>query len=190
MGDHFQLHLDKAGFDRWLAGQERKYEWKDGRVVQMSNVTRGHASVVSNILYELRRRLDPAVWAVMASDFGVEADAFVRFPDVLVEPRQNDLKGRRSASVALMFEVLSPSSIGTDLLDKPAEYASFATLKAYVVASQEQARCWLWQRHAETGSFPHRPVEIAGRDQSLPLADFGIVIPLDEIYMGVPTVDD
>jgi Uma2 family endonuclease len=185
------LRLDKATFDRWLLDQERKYEWKDGRVVQMNNVTRGHARVVANILRALSTRLDPDAWAVVASDFGVEKDTFVRFPDVLVEPESaGPLALRRSESAILLFEVLSPSSVDTDMLEKPAEYRALDSLEAYVVASQDAAICWLWERDPVTGAFPAMPVRIAGRDQSIPLAKRGIAVPLAEIYRNIPTVDD
>ena len=73
----FDLHLDKAAFKRWLRDQKRKYEWKDGRVVQMANVTRGHSRVVANMLRAMSLRVDGDTWAVVASDFGVENEAFV-----------------------------------------------------------------------------------------------------------------
>lgn len=185
------LKLDKATFNRWLLNQERKYEWKDGRVVQMTNVTRGHSRVVANILRALSSRLDIDKWAVVASDFGVEKATFVRFPDVLVEPEDaGEFKSRRSENAILLFEVLSPSSVDTDMMEKPDEYMSFDTLEAYVVASQDAAICWIWQRDMETGKFPDKPVKISGREQSLDFAARGIALPLAEIYRNIPTIDD
>ncbi len=185
------LRLDKATFNRWLLDQERKYEWKDGRVVQMNNVTRGHSRVVANILRALSARLDPDAWAVVASDFGVENETFVRFPDVLVEPESaGPFDVRRSKNAILLFEVLSPSSVDTDMLEKPAEYMTLDSLEAYVVASQDAAICWIWERDPETGTSPAMPVRIAGRAQSIPLAKRHVALPLAEIYRNIPTVDD
>ncbi|MGE3915197.1 MAG: Uma2 family endonuclease, partial [Hyphomicrobiaceae bacterium] len=175
--------------NRWLLGQDRKHEWKEGRVVQMTNVTRGHASIVSNIVFALGARLDRDVWRIVTSDFGVEDVTFVRFPDVLVEPLAGKLDVRRSENAILLFEVLSPSSVDTDMLAKPVEYSSIATLEAYVVASQDAALCWLWERDPETGRFPAMPVRIAGRDQSIPLRKRAIALPLAEIYRNIPTVE-
>lgn len=192
MNARFDLRLDKPSFDRWLLSQERKYEWREGRVVQMNNVTRDHASVVSNILFALRSRLDNRAWRVVASDLGVEKDNFVRFPDVLVEAKRSDdpRKGRRSNDPAVLFEVLSPSSVDIDMLEKPQEYLSLASLQTYVVASQDAAICWVWQRDAATGTFPVKPMKVSGRDQSIALAALGIALPLAEIYEEIPTSDD
>ena len=184
----FDLHFDKAAFKRWLRDQERKYEWKDGRVVQMANVTRGHSRVVANILRAMSAWLDGDTWAVVASDFGVENEAFVRFPDILVEPENaGDFKSRRSERAALLFEVLSPSSADTDMIEKPAEYMSFDSLEANVLASQDATLCWLWQRDPATRAFPATPERIAGRDQSLAFAKLTVALPLAEIYRNIPT---
>lgn len=190
MNAPLDLKLDKAAFDRWLLGQERKYEWKDGRVVQMNNVTRDHADIVSNIVFALRERLGTKDYSIVASDLGVERDRFVRFPDVLVEPRATERKARRADAVLLLFEVLSPSSLATDLIEKPQEYSSFQTLEAYVAVSQDAAIVWLWERNQQTRRFPAEPVKIAGRDQVLKLMGRGIEVPLDVIYENIPTIDD
>jgi Uma2 family endonuclease len=191
MNAPFDLKLDKAAFNRWLLDQERKYEWKEGRVVQMTNVTRGHSRIVRNIARALEARLDIDTWSVVTSDFGVEKETFVRFPDVLVEPEDaGAFHVRRSESAVLLFEVLSPSSVDTDMLEKPEEYMSFDTLEAYVVASQETAVCWMWQRDPVSGAFPAKPLKVMGRDQSIELKARGIALPLAEIYRNIPTIDD
>lgn len=190
MNAPFDLRLDKAAFDRWLLDQDRKYEWKEGRVVQMTNVTRGHASIVSNVVMALGALLDRDVWRIVASDFGVEQETFLRFPDVLVEPMGGDLSARRSETAVLLFEVLSPSSVDTDLIEKPAEYMTFASLEAYVVASQDAAICWIWERDPVTSRFPEKPLKIFGRDKAVELKRRGISLPLSDIYRGIPTVDD
>ncbi len=184
------LKLDKATFNRWLLKQERKYEWKDGRVVQMTNVTRGHASIVMNIAMALGDRMDRDAWRIVASDFGVENETFLRFPDVLVELMGGELNARRSDRAVLLFEVLSPSSVDTDMMEKPEEYMSFDTLEAYVVASQDAAICWIWQRDADSGRFPDKPVKVAGREQSLTFVARGITLPMAEVYRNIPTIDD
>ena len=190
MNAPLDLKLDKAAFNRWLLDQERKFEWKDGRVVRMNNVTRDHADIVSNIMFALRERLGSKDYSIVASDFGVERQRFIRFPDVLVEPRASERKARRSETALLLFEVLSPSSLATDLIEKPQEYAGLDTLEAYVVVSQDAAIVWLWERDRDSGQFPNEPFKIAGRDQVLPLVGRGISVPLEIIYENIPTVDD
>ena len=85
------------------------------------------------------------------------------------------------------MEVLSPSSVGTDMVEKLAEYTSLASLEAYIVASQDEPICWVWQRSGEDRSFPKTPEEIAGRDKAIMIAALGISLPLSEIYRGIGT---
>jgi Uma2 family endonuclease len=192
MNAPLDLKLDKAAFDRWLLEQDRKYEWKEGRVVQMTHVTRAHARLVRNIARALEGRLDTSAWSVVTSDFGVEdSGTFVRFPDVLVEPEDaGPMDVRRSPNPVLLFEVLSPSSVDTDLIEKPAEYGTIPSLETYVAVSQDLARCWVWHRDMETGAFPEKPLKVDGRNQSIRFKARGIALPLAEIYRNVPTLDD
>ncbi len=192
MNARFELRLDQAAFDRWLDNQQGKYEWKEGRVVQMVNVTRAHSVIAGRFDFALRTRLDDRLWTVHRSDFGVQRPTFTRFPDVLVEPVEDDWQGRRSQSPILLIEVLSAFSVGIDLTQKPTEYLTFPSLEACIVASQDEPICWIWQRPVRTKdapdaarSFPRVPAEIAGRDQVIAVTSLDIVLPLEEIYRGI-----
>ena len=190
MNAPLDLKLDKAAFDRWLLEQDRKYEWKEGRVVQMTNVTRAHARIVRNIARALETRFDLGKWSVVTSDFGVETGTFVRFPDVLVEPEDaGSFDVRRSPSPVVLFEVLSPSSLDIDMIEKPAEYGTIPSLETYVVVSQDMAICWIWERDSES-AFPEKPTKVVGRDQAIRFQARGFALPLGEIYRNIPTVDD
>lgn len=182
----FDGPISKAEFCHWVERQNGKYEWKAGRIVQMTNTTRLHARIVMNIAFALRDRLDQDKWTVMA-DFGVERDDAIRYTDVLIEPVEADGKSRRSHNVAVIFEVLSPSSVARDFLEKREEYASFETLEAYVIVSQDEPICWLYERGAD-GKLMDKPLEISGREAALILAARGISLPLSDIYRGLHTV--
>lgn len=179
------LKLDKAAFSAWLERQEQRHEWKEGRVVQMTNTTRSHVRIASNFMWELRSRLDRSRWFVSQSDLGVEGADFIRFPDVIVEPLESDGDERRSRAPVILIEVLSPSSVGTDFTEKLTEYTSFESLQAYIIASQDEPILWIWHRSGETGEFPSKPVEISGRDAHLEIPSLGISLPLADLYVGV-----
>ncbi len=178
-------YVDKATFCRWVERQERKYEWKEGRIVQMTNVSWAHSTIVTNFIFGLGARLDRDNWSIMAVDFGVETDDAIRYPDLVVEAMNaEDPKRRRSNEPTLMVEVLSPSSGGRDFVEKRAEYQTFASLEAYIVASQDEPICWLWQRDAH-GGFPAAPVEVVGGEASIALDGRAIALPMAEIYRGI-----
>ncbi|MFY0613731.1 MAG: Uma2 family endonuclease [Hyphomicrobiaceae bacterium] len=180
-------YVDKATFCRWVERQERKYEWKEGRIVQMTNVSWAHSNIVTNFIMALGECLDRDNWSIMAVDFGVETDDAIRYPDIVVEAmNSDDPKRRRSEAPIVMVEVLSPSSGARDFVEKLAEYQTFTTLEAYVVASQDEPICWLWQRR-EDGTWPSVPDEIAGRNAAIGLRARGVELPMAEIYRGIAT---
>lgn len=182
MNAPFEHTITKADFTRWLAAQDRKFEWKDGRIVQMANVTRGHAKLVTALVVALSTRLDGDAWTVVAAEFGVEGRGFVRFPDVLVEPTGGDARGLRADRAVVIVEVLSPSSVRTDVLDKRDDYEQLETVQTYVVLSPDEPIGWVWMRSDETRCFPAKPDEISGADATLELPALGLSLPLSELY--------
>ena len=190
MNARFDLRMTKDEFLRWAAAPERRKircEWARGRVIQMINVTRWHSTIVINFILALGPRLDRTAWQIHGLEFGVEDEDYLRYPDILIEPAGGPGNERRSARPAIIIEVLSASTSKTDFVDKLAEYTSIPSLEAYIIASQEEVVCWLWER-GEDGTFPARPVEIGGLDQSLALRARGISLPLAELYRGTQAV--
>jgi Uma2 family endonuclease len=179
------LKLDKRAFLQWVQKQERRYELKDGEVIIHPGVSRDHATLVGRFVIALGSRLDPDVWAVSPTDFAIEIGPDIRYPDVLVERLNADGKALSTQSPVVLVEVLSPSSVGTDMVEKLAEYTSLPSLEAYIVASQDEPICWVWQRARQDRSFPKKPEEIAGRDTAIGIASLGITLPTSEIYRGI-----
>jgi Uma2 family endonuclease len=191
MNSPLDLTLEKRAFLQWAEGREGHFELKGNRVVMMTGGTRGHALIVSRILGALLRRLDPVKWNATATELAVEIGEDIRYPDILVEPAGAAIKDLSTTNPVFLAEVLSPSSLALDFNIKAAEYMSLPSLEAYLVAAQDEARMWLWQR-PESGAgarpFPAQPEELAGPDASIVLTALAVTVPLTEIYAGiVPT---
>ena len=182
------LKLDKRAFLQWVQKQERLHELKDGEVIVHPGVSRDHSVLVGRFVTALSTRLDADIWSVSPTDFAVEIGPDIRYPDVLVERLSADGKALSTQSPVVLVEVLSPSSVGTDMVEKLAEYTSLPSLEAYIIASQDEPICWVWQRGGEDRSFPKNPEEIAGRDKEIEIAALGIRIPMSEIFRGIGTV--
>ena len=181
----FGARLDKAAFFAWAQAQDGgRFELKDGHIVMHAGSTTEHWTTVQGLTRALWSKLDPDHWAVGSTDLAVEIGDDIRYPDVLVL-RSTDLK--RGLSIdrpVLLAEVPSPSSVSRDMHLKLAEYTSLPSLQAYIVASQEQPRVWLWQRDEDTGVFPAQPVEVTGITGEIALPALGITLPLAEVYRG------
>jgi Uma2 family endonuclease len=175
--------VDRETFQRWAERQEGRYEWVRGEIVMMTEVSRDHALIVTRLVIALSKVLDLDRYAIATSDFGVNTGASRRFPDVLVEPVGLDGKGRTSENPVFIAEVLSASSVTVDTREKPAEYATLASLRTYAVFSQDEPRVWVWER-GESG-FPGKLASVEGRDARLPIPALGASLSLAEIYRGI-----
>jgi Uma2 family endonuclease len=180
------IKVDKAAFFRFVASQaEGRFEYDRGRIVQqMTGGTRAHSLIAQRFISAFERRLDANLWLVTGHSFGVETPDTVRYPDVLVEPMSGAMKGLTTERPAAIVEVLSPTTEEMDLNIKLSEYRSIASLKTYIVASQDEALCWVWLR-ADDGTIPELPNEIGGLERSIDIPALAVSVPLEEIYRGV-----
>ncbi len=178
------IKLDQAAFLRWVQRQEGRYELQEGRVVMQAGTTRQHALVCSRFVDTIRASMVSTDWNVFVADFAVGVGDNIRYPDVLVEPVGGAGDELVAQAPALVIEVLSPSSVGTDMTEKPIEYGTLPTLHAYIVASQDEPIAWLWLRQAD-GTFPQLPLEVAGRDAAVDVPALGLSLPLEPVYAGI-----
>ena len=177
--------MTKAAFLAWLQRQQGRYELKDGRVIMHPGSTRRHGRISLRFATAFAARLDPLEYSITSAEFAVEIGDDIRYPDVLVEYAAGEGTDLTTEAPLLLIEVLSPSSVGTDMKDKLSEYTAFESLQAYIVASQDAAIVYVWQRDPVTKTFPAIPLEIAGFDRSISLAALNLEIPLAEIYRGI-----
>ena len=184
-GPPFEAKFDKAAFLQWVQTQERRFELKDGRVIMQAGGTKRHVRLIGSITSALITRLDRALWAVAPCDQAVEIGEDIRYPDVVVERLLDDGRSQTTEVPVVLVEVLSPSSVGTDMTVKLAEYTSLASLEAYIVFSQDAPLCWVWQRAGEARDFPLKPFEVRGSDSVIEILGLGVALPSAEIYRGI-----
>jgi len=172
-------------FLRWNQYRQGKREFVNGKVVEMmSNVTRNHALIATNLLVVLRKALDHAVYDVGSADFGVRSPDGIRYPDVYVDKRSAQSMGTDLAATApvLVAEVLSPSSLDRDFIEKLQDYQGIGSLRHYLSLSHETVHAWLWTRTA--GGDVVGPVEIR-QGELLNISGLGIAVPISDVYLGI-----
>jgi Uma2 family endonuclease len=180
---HTPLTMSKEAFLAWSERRDERYELVEGRPVMMVRVTLSHALVTSNLISALTNRLPQDRYNIVSEAFAVDIGPNLRFPDVLVQPAQTDLKALEAKAPILIAEVLSPGTLHIDFGEKRQEYLGLSTLETYLILSPDEPRAWIWQR-AE-GSFPAEPEIIEGLHQQLALPALGIDIPFSDIYRGI-----
>ncbi len=186
MNAPLDLRMDQATFLDWIQSQPRRCELVGGRVVTQQGGTWDHSRISARFVKQLSLLLDDEEWSILTGDLAVDVGSNTRFPDVLVARAPHDGKALSTDEPVILVEVLSPSSEDDDFRVKAAEYMSLASLEAYIVASQDAAQCWVWQREDRSERpFQAEPTEIAGLGASIALSAVGISLPLTEIYRGI-----
>ncbi|MFD0855574.1 Uma2 family endonuclease [Actinomadura adrarensis] len=126
----WMLSLPKEGitaehYDQMPVEDCRNIEIVDGRIVVCPSQTPHHNLIALRLTHDLDRQL-PEPWQV-TSHVDLRISEFPltnRRPDILVFRGNPDELPIVPTNVLLAAEIMSQSSVSTDRLDKPAEYAS------------------------------------------------------------------
>lgn len=183
----YEAPMTKAQFLRWVQGRDGRFELKNGRVVMQAGGTKPRGWICVNFIPALNNLLSPAEWATGNTDIAVEVGDEVRYPDVPVERCRDDGLALSTDRPVVLVEIFSPSSVATDMNLKLAEYTSPPSLGAYIVASQDEPICRVWQRTGDTRASPDRPEEIKGRAAATDIPALAVPLPLAQVYRGVGT---
>ena len=179
------IKVDKAAFYRFIQTEpEGRYEYEWGRIVQQQQGgTRKHVHIGARFHKIVDAQLNPAKWSIYQGR-GVDTPETIRYPDIVVEPASEPDDSISTLVPALVVEVLSPTSVERDLLVKPAEYLSLASLEAYIVASQDGPECRVWVRGTDR-QCQDDPAIVAGLERTIDIPALALSIPLREIYGDV-----
>ena len=171
-------------FLRRNEGREGKREFVSGKVVEMMvGVSKYHFVIVSRVLHQLMTQLGVRHYAIGAAEFGVRTMGGVRYPDILVD-RIGGGNVLAATEPLLIGEVLSPSPYNADFGEKVADYTSIASLRGYLVLSQDEPRIWIWSRD-EAGAWSG-PRQASGLQQRVDLEALTLSLDLSAIYEGLP----
>ncbi len=181
MNANLFTHVDKATFFQLAQEIEGRVEYVRGRVMQQQGATLRHIQIAQSFRSILERQLDEAAWFACRGDRAVELEDTVRYPDVLLERTGAHPKSLSTTEPVLIVEVLSASSTDRDIDVKSAEYLTFTTLHAYIVASQDEPACFVWVRD-DAGAFPAEPMTVKGKQQTIEVPSLGVSLLLAEIY--------
>ncbi|MDX2204904.1 MAG: Uma2 family endonuclease [Hyphomicrobiaceae bacterium] len=178
------LRVDKATFLDFMSGlHQGRYEFEEGYIVQQTpGATLSQARIGLNACVALLKSLEGTQY-VAAPELGVETSDTIRYPDVVVVSGALSGTIRATTEPVLIVEVLSPSTIHTDLEAKPEEYASLPSLEAYIVLSPHDVAALAWVRGSDR-LFPASPTEY-GAGGRITVPALGLSISLDDVYAGI-----
>ena len=120
-----------------------KSEYLSGQIIAMSGASNAHNIITMNTAYQLYDQLLDRDCLVYASDMRVRVQDPVSYfyPDIAVvcgEPRFEDDVFDTLLNPTVVIEVLSPSTAAYDRREKFTRYQQIASLKEYILISQNR----------------------------------------------------
>lgn len=153
----------------------------------MAGASGRHDQIVVNLISGLRTRLRGGPCHVKSADQAARMNrGNIRFPDVTIDCGERRPDSYESVEPTVVFEVLSPSTRGSDLLRKADEYRALPSLRHIVVLEQARAEAQVWTR-TDDGDWPP-PEPIEGLTRNLALPRVGVSLTMAETYEDVEPV--
>ena len=170
--------------EQFLAWEERqplRYEFDGFGPVARAGGTAALSMIQGNLITALATRLRRKACQVFGSHLKVEAAGRIRYPDAFVVCTPVSPQATVVREPVVVFEILSKSTAGVDLITKNAEYRATPSVQRYVVLQQDAAACMVFShRHGEWATDT-----LIGLDQTLAMPEIGVEVGLGEIYEGV-----
>lgn len=164
----------------------QKFEFYNGKIIQMSGGTLPHNRISRNVLAELHFALQPGFEA-FGSDQKIYLPKynFYVYPDAVVvtgEPIQTDAEANAIINPLLIVEVLSTSTSRYDRGDKFIQYQSLPSFKEYALIRQDAVEVQTIYREE---SDLWRSKEFAGLETELYFRSVDVTLKLSRIYKNV-----
>ncbi len=127
----------------WAIDERSKYrhEYFNGEVFQMAGSKFNHSLISSNILFNLRVKLESKDCDVVSSDLRVKADEFHYFyPDIVVvcQPKFTPDIFDTLENPIVIVEITSKSTASRDKNEKRLAYLQMDSLNDYLIVSQNE----------------------------------------------------
>src|ERR671918_1518468 len=139
-----------AEFEGWHARQPERWEFVEGRPRLMAPASMKHTIIKANVFRALDRALAERGCTVLIDGAQILTDEISAIPDVVVTCAPIDLSTPVVAEPTIIVEVMSPPCETDDTLRKWFSYRRIASLKHYLVLSQDQR---LVQIHSRAGEL-------------------------------------
>ncbi|MEZ4827484.1 MAG: Uma2 family endonuclease [Bacteroidia bacterium] len=143
-------------YEQYLAfeaqSDETRYEFYDGEIVALSGAYIRHARIVTNTstrIFEKLREGDCDVFSEGVK-LHIPQTRHYLYPDIVVTCNPLDLQSKSGIRNPLLIaEVLSPSSVKRDRVQKMDQYLRLPSLRYYMIISQEECKVEVYERKSD-----------------------------------------
>ena len=152
--------------------------------IYLEMATLKHGQIIRNIDRKLQKNLDENLFSVYPNLLQIRIIIYgkekIRIPDVTITPKKLAITANQEVTNPLIiFEIVSPSSVTTDYIDKLREYKSLESLQEYIVVEQEKKYLVHYQRVSATEWTEDK---IETEKDFLYLPTVSIKLEMEEIY--------
>lgn len=173
-------------FFEWQLRQDRNYELVDGvpvtTVKAMTGASQRHDTVTVNAIIALGTRLRGTSCRPNTQDQSIRTFRGTRRPDILIERGPRNDRSLAAAEPRVVIEVLSPSTMRVDRVEKLAEYQANEAIRVILLVNTEAPVVSLWRRG---GDNAWKAEIVEGLDAVVPLPEIGAELPLAELYLDL-----
>lgn len=175
--------MTREEFFDWAASKPGRYEFDGHEPVIVTGGTNNHGRIARNLLVQLHLRLQGGPCEVFGSDSGGVATTGdkVRYPEAAVTRTTTPGSDRLVPDPIVVFEVVSPSSVHIDHVQKLREYHAVPSIRCYVLIEQDGIAVAV---HRRQGPEPWTTVPLLEGD-TLDLPEIGVGLPLALLYQDV-----
>ncbi len=179
-----QARMTRDQFLDWAGAQNEHYEFDGYEPVLMTGGTCVHSQINQNLYFALQSRLrGGSAWQVLGPDAGLATVGnAVRYPDALATREKFDGTARLTPGVAVVFEVVSPTSGRMDRIVKVREYQAVSTILRYLIIEYASAGVTVLSRADGAADWTSKALVA---EDILPLPELGIEFPVSDLYYNV-----
>jgi Uma2 family endonuclease len=172
-------------FLAWEREQEERYEYVGGVIRMMVGGTLDHNTIAGNVFSGLRSQLRDGPCRAFVEGVKVVSASATMYPDVVVTCTPGSGQSDVVPEPEIVVEVLSRSTQTFDRGSKLDAYQQIASLKQYVLVSQDEIRVSVYER--DDGSWRYRTIQDLEARLEFSVGD--AVLGLGEIYEGATVVE-
>ncbi len=152
--------------------------------IYLEMATHKHSIIINNIQQKLMLNLNLKLFRVYGSTPNIfiiiNGKEKIRIPDVTIAPRKEILnENNHLTNPLVIFEIVSPSSVQTDYIDKLREYKALETLQEYIIVEQDKNCLVHYQR---VGATEWTEEKIETEKDFLYLPTVSVKLQMQEIY--------
>ena len=166
---------------------EGRYEYFDGKVIEMSGESPEHALLGNRIERLLGNKIDEKGCSVYNCEVQIKVPTMLpyRYADVSALSEkpiyENVGKQRLLVNPSLIVEILSPSTASYDRGEKFVKYKSIESFREYLLIEQGKKFITLYTKHNERFWFQSEYFE----GETLKLESLECELKVDEVYQGI-----